>query len=155
MKDKIFLMLAAAGAGVLNYIGSWSSHILTLSILMAVDFAIGLAMPVFAGKSKKSAAGKIESRYCRRGLIKKGVMLLVVYVSYLLGNAADVRFLADAVTVAFILNEAVSILEHAAVMGVPIPAVLSRALNAIHDKTGAGLDALAGSREEGADGERG
>jgi toxin secretion/phage lysis holin len=148
MAEKMLISLSAAGAVIINYIGGWSAHVWMLGILMGIDYAIGLLMPLFTGKSKKNKRGKMESGVAVRGVIKKCVMLLMVYVSYLLGRAADVQFLADGVCIAFILSEVISITEHAAVIGVPIPKVLVRAINVVHDKTGAGIDALAGTQTD-------
>lgn len=149
MNQSKIIMAIAAGMGALAaYVESWTGQIWTLLIIMGIDFVIGIAMPLFFRKSKKSKAGKIDSYTCRRGIIKKCVIFLMIYVAFLLGKATQMSFLPDAVCTAFIVSEVISILEHAAVLGVPIPKVLLRALAAINDKAGASVNILANGGEE-------
>jgi toxin secretion/phage lysis holin len=143
IQDKYIIAIIAGWGAAMSYISGWSDYVWTLLILMCIDFSIGLAMPLFANKSKKSRGGKIESNICLRGIIKKCVIFVMVYVSYLLGKAGNVQPLSDAVCVAFIVSEVVSIVEHAAIIGVPIPQVLLRAINVVRDKTSSAVDALA------------
>jgi len=115
----------------------------TLAIIMIIDFVFGTLMPLLIGKSKKNKDGKLESYACRRGIVKKCAMFLMIYISWLLGRAANVTFLPDAVCTALIVSEVISILEHFAILGVPIPKVLLRALSAINDKAGEGVNIVA------------
>lgn len=150
MKSSKIIVACSGGIGALiAYVDSWSAQVWTLATIMIIDFVIGTLMPLIAGKSKKSKTGKLESYACRRGIIKKCVMFLMIYVSWLLGRAANVTFLPDAVCTALIVSEVISILEHAALLGVPIPRVLIRALNAINDKAGEGVNILANGSTEG------
>jgi len=141
--NKILLALGAGVGALIAYVDSWCAQVWTLLIIMIIDFLIGILMPVLVGKSKKNKAGKLESDACRRGIVKKCVMFLLIYISWLLGKAANVTFLPDAVCTALIVAEVISILEHAAVLGVPIPRVLLRALAAINDRAGEGVNMLA------------
>jgi len=141
--NKIIVALGAGVGAIVTYVDSWGAHVWTLVTIMCIDFVVGTLMPLLFGKSKKSKAGKLESYACRRGIVKKCVMFLMIYVSWLLGRAANVTFLPDAVCTALIVSEVISILEHAAVLGVPIPRVLLRALSAINDKAGEGVNILA------------
>jgi len=142
--EKLLLAIIAGTGSLFAYVGTWSNQVAALGILMGIDFLVGLAMALFVGKSKKTSSGKVESYACRRGVIKKCVMFLMVYASYTLGKVANVTFLADAVCIAFITSEAISIVEHAAILGLPIPKVLIRVLEVMKEKSGEGVDALAG-----------
>jgi len=141
--NKILVALGAGIGALTAYMESWTSQIWTLVIIMAVDFVTGILMPLLAGKSKKNKAGKLESYACRRGIIKKVGMLLLVYVSWVVGAAMGVSYLADAVCTAFIVSEVISLLEHAAILGIPIPRVLLRTLAVINDRAGEGINGLA------------
>ena len=48
------------------------------------------------------------------------------------------NFIRDAVVIAFIANEAISILENAGLMGVPIPVVITRAIDVLKNKAEGG-----------------
>ena len=43
-------------------------------------------------------------------------------------------YIRDAVCIAFIANETISIIENAGLMGVPIPAVLTKAIDVLKNK---------------------
>ena len=58
-------------------------------------------------------------------------MLVVCRLDLLTGA----NFIRDAVVIAFIANEAISILENAGLMGVPIPAVITRAIDVLKNKS--------------------
>jgi len=141
--NKIFVALGAGIGALISYVDLWSAQVWTLGSRMIIDFVVGTLMPLLFGKSKKSKAGKLESYACRRGIVKKCVMFLMIYVSWLLSRATNVTFLPDAVCTAFIVSEVISILEHASVLGVPIPRVLLRALSVINEKAGEGVNILA------------
>ena len=56
--------------------------------------------------------------------LQKRMMLFFVLVAEKLDQLTQTNYLRDAVCIGFILNEAVSILENAGLMGVKIPEVL-------------------------------
>ena len=45
------------------------------------------------------------------------------------------NFIRDAVVIAFIANETISIIENAGLMGVPIPGVITRAIEVLKKKS--------------------
>lgn len=92
---------------------------------MAIDWITGgVLLPVVFKKSPKSENGTLESRAGWKGLCRKGMMLFFVLVVEKLDQLTQTNYLRDAVCIGFILNEAVSILENAGLMGVKIPEVL-------------------------------
>jgi len=141
--NKIILAVTGGASALVAYITSWNPHIGTLLILMGIDFAFGLLTPIFVGRSKKDATGKISSKICRRGIIKKCVVFMLIYVSWLLSKEAGIPMIVDAVTMAFIISETISILENSAILGVPIPKVLLKVLKIMNEKASAGIDLLA------------
>lgn len=80
----------------------------------------------------------MESRAGWKGLCRKGVTLLVVLVACRLDLLTGANFIRDAVVIAFIANEAISILENAGLMGVPIPVVITRAIDVLKNKAEGG-----------------
>ena len=48
------------------------------------------------------------------------------------------NFIRDAVVIAFIANETISVIENAGLMGVPIPAVITRAIEVLKEKAEGG-----------------
>ena len=84
----------------------------------------GVLLPVVFKKSPKSENGTLESRAGWKGLCRKGMMLFFVLIAEKLDQLTQTNYLRDAVCIGFILNEAVSILENAGLMGVKIPEIL-------------------------------
>ena len=78
--------------------------------------------------------GALESRAGWKGLCRKGVTLLIVLVGRRLDMAMGSNFIRDAVVIAFIANETISIIENAGLMGLPIPAVIIKAIEVLKKK---------------------
>ena len=57
------------------------------------------------------------------------MMLLIVLVAVRLDLLMGTDYLRDAVCIAFIANEALSIIENAGLMGVPLPEMLRNAID--------------------------
>ena len=66
--------------------------------------------------------------------MKKGVILLLVWIGVLLDQALGAAYIRTAVILFFIGNEGLSLLENLGLMGVPYPAFLQKTLEALHDK---------------------
>lgn len=131
---------AAAGAGaVISFFTGLPVIMWVLVGMMTLDYVTGIITGAL-GVSNKTEGGKLSSRAAFEGLVKKGVVLLVVLLAVLIdlavANSAGVTF--NAVTGAtclwFIASEGVSVLENAAELGVPIPGTLRKALEIL--KTG-------------------
>lgn len=67
-------------------------------------------------------------------------MLLFVLVAYRLDLTVGSTYIRDAVIIAFIANEVISITENAGLMGIPIPTVIIKAIDVLKndDKKGKG-----------------
>ena len=60
--------------------------------------------------------------------------LLIVLVGCRLDVVMGSNFIRDAVVIAFIANETLSIIENAGLMGLPIPAVITKAIEVLKKK---------------------
>ena len=109
MKNTVLAVLAAAGSAVAQALGGWDVALKVLICFMALD-----------------------SKASYKGLVKKGVMLSLVWMAALLDQATHSDFVRDAVCLFFIANEGLSVLENTAVMGVPYPAFVKNMLDALH-----------------------
>ena len=66
-----------------------------------------------------------------KGLLRKLFLMIVVAAAYQVDKMLGTTFLRDAVAIAFICNEALSLIENAGLMGIPIPQVLLRGIEAL------------------------
>ena len=107
---------------------------MTLMIFMGIDYVTGLIVAGVFHNSEKTTNGALESRVGWKGLCRKGVTLLIVLVGCRLDVVMGSNFIRDAVVIAFIANETISIIENAGLMGIPIPAAIMRAIDILKNK---------------------
>ena len=135
MKYSVCTLVGVMGSIFAKLFGGWDSAISTLIIFMAIDYVTGLIVAGVFHKSKKSDNGALESNAGLKGLCKKGVMLLVVLVAYRLDVVTGLGFIRNAATIAFIANEAISIVENAGLMGIPMPKVIEKAIDVLKERS--------------------
>jgi len=137
MKSNILYSTVGVVGGVIAAMfGGWSDALITLIVFMSIDYATGLIVAGVFKKSKKSESGALESRAGFKGLCRKGVALLIVLVAVRLDIVMHTSYIKDAVIIAFIANESISIIENAGLMGIPIPGVIAKAIDVLKEKDG-------------------
>lgn len=134
MKEGIFTGIGVVGGFIASLFGGWDAALITLIIFMGVDYITGLIVAGVFHNSEKTETGTLESRAGWKGLCRKGVSLLVVLVACRLDLVIGSNFIRDSVVIAFIANETLSIVENAGLMGIPIPAVIARAIDVLKKK---------------------
>lgn len=134
MKSLICTALGAIGAGIAAAFGGWSAALTTLIIFMAIDYISGLILAGVFHRSSKTESGALESKAGWKGLCRKGLTLLIVVVASRLDVMLGTTFVKDAVCIAYICNEAISILENAGLMGVPVPKAIKNAIEILKKK---------------------
>lgn len=134
MKEGIFTGIGVVGGCIASLFGGWDAALVTLIIFMGVDYLTGLIVAGVFHNSEKTETGTLESRAGWKGLCRKGVSLLVVLVACRLDLVIGSNFIRDSVVIAFIANETLSIVENAGLMGIPIPAVIARAIDVLKKK---------------------
>ena len=127
------------GAGVIGGMisqafGGWDAALITLLLFMAVDYLSGLIVAGVFQASDKSASGSLSSVACWQGLLKKGMTLVIVLVAARLDIVLGTAFVRDAVVIAYIVNETISIIENAGLMGLPVPDVIMSAIEQLQGK---------------------
>lgn len=135
MKDGICTAIGVVGSTIASFFGGFDAALITLLIFMGVDYATGLIVAGVFHKSEKTENGALESRAGWKGLCRKGVSLLVVLVACRLDMIMGSNFIRDATVIAFIANETISIIENAGLMGVPIPSVITKAIEVLEKKS--------------------
>lgn len=134
MKEGICFGIGVVGSAIASLFGGWDAALVTLLIFMGIDYLTGLIVAGVFHQSPKSEGGALESRAGWKGLCRKGVTLLIVLVGCRLDVVMGSNFIRDAVVIAFIANEALSIIENAGLMGLPIPAVIIKAIEVLKKK---------------------
>ena len=134
MKSVLLTVAGAVGSFIAGALGGWDTAIITLSTFMAIDYLTGWMLAAVFKKSHKTASGGYSSAIGLKGLCKKVVILLLVMVANLLDKQTGANFARDGVCVAFMINEAMSIIENAGLMGIPIPQPIKNALDILNGK---------------------
>lgn len=133
-KNILISIIGVIGSAIASAFGGWTTGLTTLVIFMAIDYITGLIVAGVFHKSTKTETGTLESRAGFKGLCRKGAMLLVVLVAYRLDLAVGTAYIKDAVIIAFMANEAISIIENAGLMGVPMNDTLKNAIDVLQKK---------------------
>lgn len=133
-KEAIFTAAGVIGAFIASLFGGWASGMTTLVIMMSVDYIMGILVAAVFGKSKKTEDGKLESRAGWKGLVRKGTTLLIVLVATRIDMLIGTNFVRDAAVIGFAANELLSIVENAGLMGVPMPAAITNAVEVLQNK---------------------
>ena len=134
MKAKLLLSIGCVGSAITSLFGGWDAALVTQLIFMGIDYVTGLIVAGVFHTSEKTENGTLESRAGWKGLCRKGVTLLVVLVACRLDLMMGSNFIRDAVVIAFVANETISIIENAGLMGIPIPAVITKAIEVLKKK---------------------
>lgn len=139
MKEGICTGIGIVGSFIASLFGGWDAALITLIAFMGIDYITGLLVAGVFHKSQKTENGSLESLAGWKGLCRKGVSLLIVLVACRLDMVIGSSFIRDATVIAFVANETISIIENAGLMGVPIPSVMTGAIEVLK-KRGEGND---------------
>lgn len=128
--EKLFnhtsIVIGVVGGIIASWLGEWDALLKTIVFLAAADYVTGVIKGIYT-KTLSSETGF-------KGLLKKIVMFIVIAVAYsiqkLLNDAVALR---EIVIMFYICNEALSLLENAA-MFIPIPDKLKDVLLQLRDK---------------------
>jgi len=134
VKTVICTVLGVIGGFVAQLFGGWTEDIVTLISFMAVDFVMGLLLAGVFHKSNKSENGNLNSRAGWKGLCKKCVTLLFVLIAHRLDVSLGTEYIRTATIIGFIANEVISIVENAGLMGIPLPTVITKAIDILKNK---------------------
>lgn len=92
---------------------------------------IGSSIIAFVKKSKK---GVLESEAGWRGLCRKGMILVFVLIGNRLDILLDTNYVMNTICIGYAMNELISIMENAGLMGIPLPAVVQGIIDVLLDE---------------------
>lgn len=135
MKSIICSVIGTIGSAIAYALGGWDASVITLGIFMCIDYFSGVILAFVFHKSPKSKTGAYDSKAGWKGLAKKCVTILFVVIAVRLDLMLNTTYIRDAVCIAFIVNELISIVENAGLMGIPIPAIITKSIDILKSKT--------------------
>lgn len=132
MKGYILTGIGVVGSAVAGALGGWDTAVMGLCGMMAIDYLTGLGVALIAHKSNKSESGGADSRAGFRGLVKKCAILAAVAAANILDMVSGSNYIRDGVCIAYCVNEALSMAENLALLGVPFPKIMLDALEVMN-----------------------
>ena len=125
---KVQIAVTAIGGWLGYFMGGMDGMLIALIVLMSLDYISGLMCAV-ADKTLSNAIGF-------RGIAKKVLILMLVGVAnivdiHVVGTGSALR---GAVICFYMSNEALSLFENAAHIGLPVPDKLREALAQLHGR---------------------
>lgn len=133
LNETVCAAAGAIGGAIAAAFGGWSHDLSWLVAFMAIDYITGLLV-AFLGKSPKTEGGGLSSAVGWLGLVRKVATLLLVLVAHGLDVMIGVNYVKTAAVIAFMVNEVLSIIENAGLMGVPMPEIFKKALEVLKGK---------------------
>lgn len=124
--NHISIIVGIVGGCIARWLGGWDMLLKTIVFLAVMDYATG----VIKGLYTKTLSSDIGFK----GLLKKIVMFIVIAVAFSIQTLLnDTVALREIVIMFYICNEALSLLENAA-MFIPIPDKLKDVLLQLRDE---------------------
>ena len=108
---KVGLTTIIGGIGW--FVGGYDTMIITLLVFIVIDYLSGV-MCAILNKELSSEVGF-------KGIFKKIMIILLVGLTNLLGQATGIEGLRYIIISFYLANEGISIIENASVMGLPVP----------------------------------
>lgn len=112
--------------------GGWDAALSILFTFMGLDLLTGVILS-FSRRSDKSPSGAFCSSTFFSGLTHKLLILFLVIVAHSLDTFMHTTVARTIVIGFYAANEALSIIENAAILGVPFPAGLLKSLQRFRD----------------------
>ena len=134
IKEGICTGIGVIGSIIASAFGGWDTGLVTLLIFMGIDYFSGLVVAGVFHKSNKTESGALESKAGWKGLCRKCMTLLFVLIAYRLDLAIGVDYIRNAVIIGFMANELISIVEHAGLMGLPLPDAINKAIDVLTEQ---------------------
>ena len=101
---------------------------------MLVDYIMGLTLAGLYQRSEKTDTGGLNSFVGWMGISKKITSLLFVIIGVELQKVTGIVAIREGIIVALMLNELISIIENAGLMGVPVPKPLTDVIDVLKAK---------------------
>lgn len=111
-----------------------------LLAMMMLDILLGTLLSIIQKR--------MSSDVSRRGMTRKVVMLVLVLASDFLARATGMAGARETSSAFFLLSETISVIENAALLGVPIPPAISAALIQLRQQTSGTTFRLGDSPQE-------
>lgn len=108
-------------------IGGYNTMMIALLLFMIIDYLSGVMCAVINKK--------LSSKIGFKGIFKKIMIILLVGITNLLGQATGIDGLRYIVISFYLANEGISIIENASILGLPVPKKVKDVLEQLKETT--------------------
>ena len=134
VKEGVCTTIGIIGGIIASFFGGWDVRIYALVVCMAVDYISGVTVAAVFHTSRKTASGALQSDVGWKGLARKITTLLLVGVAACLDKLLSTNYIRTATIIGFTANELISIVENAGLMGLPMPSIITKAIDVLTNK---------------------
>jgi len=138
-KDLISIIFGGLGSILTSLWGEITPQMTTLFILIACDFITGFIVAAIFKESPKTDSGRLSSREMLKGLFRKAGLLVIIIISYQLDKTLNIDYVKYFTCLALILEEIISLIENLGYMNIPIPSIISNAIELLNQKVKEGV----------------
>ena len=117
---------------VIHYLGGWDFALQTLVMFIVIDYITGMYIAGVLHKSPKTQTGGLSSEKGFHGIVKKIMLLVFVAIMYRLDLFFGIDYLRNGTIVAYCVNELISIIENAGLMGVAVPDIVRKGIDLLN-----------------------
>lgn len=132
--SDVSAVIGVIAGGAASILGGADVVLKTLLIVMLLDYFTGVIVALVFHTSNKTATGAYSSAIGFRGIVRKCVIILMVFIAYRLDVLLDTTVIRNSVCFAYIVNDLASIAENVGLMGVPIPQKIVEAIDILKNK---------------------
>ena len=133
VKSVISAGVGMVGGTISWIVGGFETYFYILLAFVIIDMIAGVALS-FAGKSLKTESGYYSSQALFSGIIKRCFYFVIIVIVSAFESMIGLNFLRETVLWFFIAYEGSSIVEKAAIVGVPVPKIVLSALDIVRSR---------------------
>ena len=134
IKNTVLAFLAGLAGVFSQALGGWDSFLSALVMFMIADYITGMVVALVFHKSQKTKNGGASSSVGYKGIVKKTCILILIALSVRVDEISGTHYVRSATIFFFLGNEGLSVIENLALMGVPYPEFVKKALEAVKEK---------------------
>lgn len=117
--------------GILTFFTSLKIEIQALLIFMVIDYISGVFVAIIFKNSNKTETGTYSSAIGFKGMVRKIYTILLLVVLHFVDRTVGTNIFLTLGTIGFMVNELLSIVENAGLMGIKVPKAFQNALDVL------------------------
>lgn len=131
MSFKIQTLITIVTTAILSTFASLQTEMQALLVFMIIDYISGIFVALIFKNSNKTETGGYSSAIGFKGLVRKIYTIMLLIVLHYVDRTVGTNIFLPLGTVGFMVNELLSIIENAGLMGIKVPKAFKNALDVL------------------------